>query len=123
MKGFSLFIVTLSGLLLSSCAGGFGMQPSSDQSQESVVSSPSGADTILSCLAEHQAMSRKDFKAAYTTASVQAAAGAEEGVLRLICLSLHESASCKQLKYGTDTVVKYIKAHPDDAARLRIFMC
>jgi len=119
VKGFSLFFILLSGLLLSSCAGGFGMRPSSDQSQESVVSSSTGADTILSCLAEHQAMSRKDFKAAYKTASVQAAGGAEEGVLRLICLSLHEYASCKQFKYGTDTLVKYIKDHPDDAARLQ----
>ena len=111
---FSFFII-LSGLLLSSCAGDFWTRSSPDPSPKPVVSSPAGADTILSCLVEQQKMSRKEFKAAYKTVSAQAAEGADTDTLRLICLSLHDHASLKQLKFGMETLANYIKNHPDDA--------
>jgi hypothetical protein len=121
MKVYCLLLVMLSGLLLSSCAGDFWTRSSSDQSQKPVVSSPAGADTILSCLAEpeHQELSRKDFRTVYKTVSAQAAGGTDSDTLRLICLSFHDYASLKQLKSGRDTLANYIKTHPDDAASLQ----
>ena len=119
MKGFCLFLVMLSGVLLSSCAGEFWARPVPDQSEKAVVSSPTDANSILSWLAEHQKMSHKEFKEAYKTALAQAAGGEDADVLRLICLSLHEYASYKQFKSGMEMLLNYIKDHPDDAASLQ----
>ena len=116
MKGWGLFSVMVSGLLLSSCAGNFWASSPPAQPQEPVVSRATEAQTILSCLVEHQPLSRKDYKAAYKTASAQASEGAEAATLRLICLSLHEYASYKQFKSGMATLANYSKGHPDAAA-------
>jgi hypothetical protein len=119
MRSFCLFIAMLSGLLLSSCAGGFWTRPSSEQSEGPVISSPTDASMILSCLAEQQKLTHGEFKAVYKTASAQAADGTDAATLRLICLSLHDYASFKQLKSGTTTLANYIKEHRDaDSAGL-----
>lgn len=119
MRSICLFIAMLSGLLLSSCAGGIWTRPSSDQSEGLVISSPTDANMILSCHAEQQKLTHGEFKAVYKNAFAQAADGTDAAVLRLICLSLHDSASFKQLKSGTATLVNYIKEHQDaDSAGL-----
>ncbi len=119
MKGFCLFFVVLLSLLLNSCAGGFWKGGSSGQSKEVVVAPPKEAERVLSCLAEHQKMSRKEFKAAYKAASVQAADGAASDTLRLICLSLHKYARYKQFKAGEEALTHYVKDHPEAAAGLQ----
>lgn len=113
MRSFFLFIAMLSGLLLSSCAGGFWTRPSSYQSEGPVLSSPTGASAILYCLAEQQKLTHGEFKTAYKTASAQAVDGTDAAILRLICLSLNDYASFKQLKTGTATLATYIKEHRD----------
>ena len=115
MKGFCLFFVMLSCLLLGGCA----RDPMPDQSEKTVVSPPTDAHLILSCLAEHQKMSHKEFKAAYKAASAQASGGEDADILRLICLNLHEYASYKQFRSGAEILANYIKDHPDDAASLQ----
>jgi len=119
MKGFCLFCVVLSSLLLSSCAGDFWKRSSPGKPQETIVSSPTEVDMILSCLAEHQKLSRKEFKLAYKTALAQVADGEQTNTLHLICLSLHEYASYKQFKFGMETLASYIKDHPDAAKGLQ----
>ncbi len=113
MKIFCLYIVVLSGLLLSSCAGGFWSRPASDPSQKPVISTPTDASTILSCLTDHQKLTHGEFKAAHKTASAQATDGTDAATLHLICLALHDHASFKQLKSGETTLANYIKEHPN----------
>jgi hypothetical protein len=119
MKGFCLFVVVLAGLLLSGCAENFWKGSSADQSKEPVVACPTDANTILSCLAANQKLSRKEFKSEYKTVSAQAVNGTDADILRLICLSLHQHATYKQFKSGMETVASYIKEHPDAAATLQ----
>ena len=114
MKGPCLVLVMLSGLLLSGCAD-FWTQPSPVQPPEVAVSPPTEASVLLACLAEQQKLSRKEYRAAYKTASGEAASGAEAATLRLICLSAHEYASHKQFKSGMATLANYIKDHPEAA--------
>ena len=113
MKGYCLCFVVLSGLLLSSCAGDFWTRLSSDQSQGADLSTSTESNTILSCLAEQQKLTLGEFKVAYKKASTQATEGKDAAALRLICLSLHDYASFKQLKSGIAILATYIKAHPD----------
>ena len=113
MKGFCLYFIVLSGLLLSSCAGGFWARPTSDQSQGPVTAAPTDASTILTCLADQQKLTHGEFKAAYKTASAQASDGTDAATLHLICLGLHDYASFKQLKSGEATLANYIKEHPN----------
>ena len=113
MKNFCMLFVVLPGLLLSSCAGGIWSRPSSDPSQGSVISAPTDASTILTCLADHQKLTHGEFKAAYKAASVQATDGTDAATLHLICLALHDYASFKQLKSGEASLANYIKEHPN----------
>jgi predicted RNase H-like nuclease (RuvC/YqgF family) len=71
---------------------------------------------ILSCLAEQQKLNHEEFKAAYKASSAQAADGTDAATLRLICLSLHDYASFKQLKSGRTTLANYIKQHRNDGS-------
>ena len=116
MKTLCLVLVVLSALLMSGCAG---YRKAADQPKEKIVVQATDADTILSCLAGEQKMSRQAFNGAYKTAFANAARDENGEVLRLICLSLHQYASYKQFKDGMDALSLYIKAHPESASGLQ----
>jgi len=119
MKEFCLFLVVLTSLVLSGCAGDFWKKSSTDQPKEPVVYCPTDANTILSCLAANQKLSRKEFKAEYKVVAAKAVEGTDADTLHLICLSLHEYATYKEFKAGTETLAQYIKGHPEAAAILQ----
>ena len=118
MKKLCLVLVFLSCLLVSGCAGGFGKKEP-EEPKEKIVVQATDTDTILSCLAGNQKMSRKEFNEAYKAVSAKAARVESGEKLRQICLSLHPYASYKQFKEGGEALSLYIKAHPESAHSLR----
>jgi hypothetical protein len=116
MKNLCLVSVFLSCLLVSGCAGGFGKKEP-EEPKEKIVVQATDADTILSCLADNQKMSRKELSEAYKEA--YAARAESDGRFRLICLSLHPDASYKQFKEGVETLSLHIKSHPESAPSLQ----
>jgi hypothetical protein len=119
MHPLALLMILLSILVLGGCSGRFG-QRSHEQQTPHVVFRPADADTILSCLAESQRMTRKEYKGAFTGAQRQQTESRDDGTtLRWICLNLHPLASSKQVKEGMTTLSRYIKNHPETAAGLQ----
>jgi len=118
MNKTCLVMVLLAGLLLNGCAAIFGGRES-DEPKEKIVVQSSDADTILSCLAGNEKMSRKEFSNAYKTAVADAARAENGDGLRLVCLSLHQHASYRQFKEGLEALVRYIKTHPTTAPGLQ----
>jgi len=114
MNRICLIIVLLSGVLLNGCAG-----RESDQPKEKIVVQATDTDTTLSCLAENEKMSRKEFNSAYKTALVQAGRPEGADIPRLVCLSLNQQASYRQFKEGMEALSRYIKTHPESAPSLR----
>jgi len=117
MKKSIIMLVLSSGLLLGGCAGGFGSK--AEQPKEKIVVQAAASDTILSCFAGNEKMSRKQFIAAYKTAHATVARADEADILRFICLSLHQHASYKQFKEGMEALSRHIKDHPESAAGLQ----
>jgi hypothetical protein len=112
----ALFLIAL---LMNGCAEGYGRKGSSDQPKEKIVMQASNAESLLSCLAGNQKMSRQEFAAAYKAAFSNAARDENDDVLHLICLSLHQHASYKQFKEGMEALAGYTKAHPEGASGLQ----
>jgi uncharacterized protein YceK len=116
MKTLCLVVFVLSALLMSGCAE---YRKTVDQPKETIVVQATDADTILSCLAGEQKMSRQAFNVAYKMAFANASRDENGEMLRLICLSLHQYASYKQFKDGMDALSLYIKTHPESASGLQ----
>jgi len=118
MKKMSLFIVLLTTLLVSGCAEMIESKKGQLPRKQLVVQS-SEADTVLTCLADNEKITRRGFTAEYQAASAGAADGESADVLRTVCLSLHPHASYKQFKNGKDMLSRYIKKYEGKAPSLQ----
>lgn len=120
MNSLVLLAFVASLLVLNGCGGGLGQRSHTDRQTPTVVFRPADSDTILSCLAESQKMSRKEFKTAYTRAQSQQGVSREDAdTLRWICLNLHPLAGNRQFKEGMATLSRYIENHPEAASGLQ----
>ena len=83
-----------------------------------IIVQTKSTDTILSCLADKQAMTRREFRTAFNQTSKLEERDPDHDALNIVCLSLHDYASYKQFKMGIEVLSAYIKGHPDDAKGL-----
>ena len=100
--------VLLVGLLAGGCSGVFSRQENGDENRKIIIQN-SDADTILTCLASNEKMTRKDFNAAYKQTVAEIGRGEKADFIRHVCLSLNQHATYKQFKGGMDSLSTHIK--------------
>ncbi|NLX19970.1 MAG: DUF3450 domain-containing protein [Desulfobulbus sp.] len=111
MKKMSVFAALLIFLLVSGCAE-MVQNKKGQLPRKQLVVQASEADTILTCLADNEKITRREFADKYQSVSEQVAAGENaDNVLRTVCLSLHPHASYKQFKNGKEMLSRYIKKY------------
>ena len=121
MKSLYIIVVAMAIMIsLAGCVRDNTTQPSPTEQVLPLVSwQQNDTDIILSCLSDKQAITRTEFRAAFSQASKLREQGQEHDALEIVCLSLHDYASYKQFKTGIDVLDAYIKGrHSDDVKGL-----
>lgn len=112
-------IAAMAVLVLAGCSLS-GSQPSRDTLKQQTVAQVSGAEKVLACMEETRSLSGKSFREAFEAGTKQAAESrADEALLRLVCLSLHENARHSQFRVGIETAKGYVSAHPEESGGTR----